>query len=319
MHKPTSSTTSTSTLTLTSSLLLALLPLTLLLPSFILSTYSSTSKSWTYRHVYDPNNPSVLKGTTHRSPWRNCALSGQVFPFIEDCQWIRSPSGLCDGSSEGAKGDNAHFCQQLGLSARLLYAGDAMIAAAFILVLILSAVTLPQILRNRGSYTPSLNPRYQAVAAIHHGHSHGHQHTSASIVRRPALHSQTAYLSLLLRLLSILGGLLLLLGSIIAANTLVNIQFPIGDWYSTGDPNSTDLVGQDAVGPWLMGSAVGPCVAAAVLAGVAGALVGRVWEGPRVGVLDVVEGNDGENGNGNGREGLEGGEGRSGERVEELV
>ena len=36
-----------------------------------------------------------------------------------------------------------HFCQQLGLSARLLYAGDALIAAAFIVVLILSAVTIP--------------------------------------------------------------------------------------------------------------------------------------------------------------------------------
>ena len=319
MHKSTSSPASTSTLTLASSLFLALLPLALLLPSFILSTYSSTSKSWTYRHVYDPNDASVLKGTTHRSPWQNCALSGQVFPFTEDCQWIRSPSGLCDGSSEGAKGDNVHFCQQLDLSARLLYAGDALVAAAFIVVLILSAVTLPQILRNGGSYTPSLNPRYQAVATSHHGHGHGHHHTPASIVRRPALHSRTAYLSLLLRLLSILGGLLLLLGSIIAANTLVNIQFPIGDWYSTGDPNTTDVVTQDAVGPWLIGRAVGQCVAAAVLAGVAGTLVGRVWEGPRVGVFDVAEESSGENENGNGREGLEDGEGRSGERVEERV
>ena len=95
--------------------------------------------------------------------------------------------------------------------------------------------------------------------------------------------SPTAYLSLLLRLLSILGALLLLLGAIIATNTLVNIQFPIGDWYSTGDPNTTDLVSQDAVGPWLMGSAVDQCVAAAVLAGLAGAFVGRVWESPRGG------------------------------------
>lgn len=308
MRKSTSSPTGTSSLTLASSLLLAQLPITLLLPSFILSIYSSASKSWTYRHVYDPNNPSVLKGTTHRSPWRNCALSGQVFPFAETCQWIRSPSGLCDGSSEGAKGDNVHFCQQLSLSARLLYAGDAMIAAAFIVVLVLSAVTLPQILRNGGS----LSPTYQSVPT-----SSRYHHGRALIIRRPALHSPTAYLSLLLRLLSILGGLLLLLGTIIATNTLVNIQFPIGDWYSTGDPNSTDLVGQDAVGPWLIGSAVGQCVAAAVLAGVAGFLVGRVWDGPRVGVLDVGEGNG--NGSGNGHGNLEGGEERSREQVEEAV
>lgn len=208
-----------------------------------------------------------------------------------------------------------HFCQQLSLSARLLYAGDALIVAAFIVVLVLSAVTLPQILQSGGSYTPSLNPTYQAVPASRHRHGHGH----ALLVRRPALHSPTAYLSLLLRLLSILGALLLLLGTIIATNTLVNIQFPIGDWYSTGDPNTTDLVGQDAVGPWLMGSAVGECVAAAVLAGVAGALVGQVWEGPRVGVIDVAKssGNGSENGHGHG--GLEGGEERSRERVEEAV
>ena len=306
MHKSTSSSISTSTLTQAASLLLVLLPLALLIPSVILSVYSSTSKAWTYRHIYDPNNPSVLKGTTHRSPWSNCALSGQVFPFTEHCQWIRTPSGLCDGSSESAKGDNVHFCQQLILSARLLYAGDAMIAAAFIVVLILTAGTLPQIRRNRGAYTPSLYRRYRTVAASRHDHSHGDQHTQASIIRRrPALHSQTAYLSLLLRLLSILGSLLLLLGSVIAANTLVNIQFPIGDWYSTGDPNSMDLVDQDAVGPWLIGAAVGQCVAAALLAGVAGVLVGRVWEEPRVGVFEFMEWNVG----GGGREALEGGEG----------
>jgi hypothetical protein len=96
-------------------------------------------------------------------------------------------------------------------------------------------------------------------------------------------------LTLLLRLLTGFAFLLLIIGTIISSNTLSNIQFPSGDWYSTGNPSITDISKQDAVGPWLIGKAVGWSIAGAVLSGVACYFVGLIWEEPRVGVDDDAE------------------------------
>lgn len=265
--------------------LCTLLPLLLLLPAFILGTYSAHSKRWSYHANYDANS-NAPTNITHRSPFTSCTLE-TIVPndtssswTKEDCSSIRKPSGLCDAKATSTKTDNAHFCQQLELSARLLYAGLALMGAALVLVLGLTGVTLPQVLQT-GAYRDGHGER---EGRHHHGHSEVHQ--------RPAAQSILAYTNLLLRLTAIFGGVILFLGSILATNTLLNINFPIGDWYSTSaDPSASsiaDVIASDHVGPWLMGRAVGLSIAGATLAIVAGALAGMVWEAPRVGVVGPV-------------------------------
>lgn len=261
-----------------------LLPLLLLIPAFTLGTYSAHSKRWSYHANYDANS-NAMTNITHRSPFISCTLE-TIIPndtssswTKEDCSSIRKPSGLCDATATSTKTDNAHFCEQLSLSARLLYAGLALMGAALILGLGLTGLTLPQVFQT-GSYRDR-QAQGEREGRHHHGHVESHQ--------RPAVQSMLAYANLLLRLTSIFGGVILFLGSILAANTLLNINFPIGDWYSnSADPSATsisDVIANDHVGPWLMGKAVGLSVAGATLAIVAGALAGMVWETPRVGVV----------------------------------
>jgi len=156
----------------------------------------------------------------------------------------------------------------------MLYAGNTLVGAALLFTIVLTAITLPSILANGGSYV------YRSIQQPRH---HGHH---APVIRRLPTHSLSAYLSLLTRLCAVFGGITLLAAMLVTANTLVNIQFPIGDWYSTGDPSVTDLLSQDHVGPWMIGRAVGLCVAGSILAVIAGWIGGCVWEGPSVGVVE---------------------------------
>lgn len=261
-----------------------LLPLLLLIPAFTLGIYSAHSKRWSYHENYDANS-NAITNITHRSPFISCTLE-TVVPndtssswTKEDCSSIRKPSGLCDANATSTKTDNSHFCEQLSLSSRLLYAGLALMGAALVLGLGLTGVTLPQVIQT-GSYRDR-QAQVDHEGRHHHGHSEAHQ--------RPAAQSVLAYTNLLLRLTAILGGVILFLGSILAANTLLNINFPIGDWYSTSaDPSVSSIsavIASDHVGPWLMGRAVSLSIAGATLAIVAGALAGMVWETPRVGVV----------------------------------
>lgn len=185
-----------------------------------------------------------------------------------------------------------HFCRQLTLGGRLLYSGDALLGAALLGVLVLTASTAMQVLRSaNGTYVPSLfGLGYTAPASTSVHHRNRHHALATPTALRSANHTPLAYVTLLTRLLSALSSLLLLTGTFITTNTLVNIQYPIGDWYTTGNPDNFDIVTQDFAGPWLMGKAVGWCAAGAVLAGVASYLIGLVWEVPQVGVDSTFAG-----------------------------
>ncbi|KAF2403813.1 hypothetical protein EJ06DRAFT_527417 [Trichodelitschia bisporula] len=254
-----------------SALTLTLFPTLLLIPSFILSAYSTSHKDWTYRTEYSQSDHGSL-GKVHRGPFVSCQLPA-LPNAIDKCQHTLHAGGLCDENSN-SRADNVHFCRQLALGGRLLYAGNALLALALLIVLVLTALTLPRVLRSAtGSFTPLF------TRTPHHGRTE----------LRRANHTPAAWLALLTRLCAGLSALALLIGTIITTNTLVNIQYPIGDWYTTGNPNNADIVSQDFAGPWLMGKAVGWAAAGAVLAGVAACMVESVWEGPRVGVETAVE------------------------------
>lgn len=275
--------------------ILTTLPILLLIPAFVLGAYSASIKDWSWHTNYNENNADAPTNITHRSPFISCSLETMFDPngtssayFVETCNSLRKPNGLCYGNGTTIGSDNAHFCSQLALSARMLYAGVALVGVALVVVLVLTATTLPQIV-SKGAYRDDLF--YLPLAPTSsQARSHHNHHSPSPTVQRAAVQSITAYLTLLLRLAAVFGGIILLLGTVLATNTLVNINFPIGDWYSTGDPLTTSIIAQDHQGPWMMGRAVGLSVAGAALAIVAGAVAGAVWEGPKIGIVGKDEG-----------------------------
>lgn len=90
---------------------------------------------------------------------------------------------------------------------------------------------------------------------------------------------------------SALGFLAMLFGTVLAANDLVNLQFPNGDWHTSAAANN---LSQTSVSPWLLGKSVGVATAGWVLAGVGASLVGKVWPGPSAYYERVTEDEVGE-------------------------
>jgi hypothetical protein len=99
-----------------------------------------------------------------------------------------------------------------------------------------------------------------------------------------------AWATLLAVLLAGLGGLVLFWGAIVAENSLLNLQWPQGDWTVSAFPEAV-LPPDRSFGPWMIGKAVGQCIAAAVLGGVACFGLGMVWDTPKVGYIEDEETN----------------------------
>lgn len=275
-------------------IILTTLPLLLLTPGFILTVYASYSRDWTWRKEYDED--VAFKGISYRGPFVTCNIAAN-----NKCSPVRTrvPGGLCKGDAT-SQPDSIGFCRQLILGSQLLYAGDALLGAALLLVLILTASTLPAVMKSQtGVYVPRLFgrlynplPTSDVEAGYGHAHRHVHHHGRQSTIAtsiRAANHTVPAYLTLLTMLLSALSALLLLMGMFITVNDLVNLQYPSGDWYTTGNPSSIDIVRMDLVGQWLIGKAPGQAAAGAMLAGLATVAVALVWETPRVGIGRDVE------------------------------
>lgn len=272
------------------SILLSLLPLLLLTAAFTLAAVSASSKDWTYRQEYSGTYPeSTPTIIIHRAPFWSCATAANASdPSIlyESCSHVTDPRGLCDFDAPASdQGNSALFCQHLTVSAHLLYAGCALVGAAFLLVLLLTAATLPAVIAT-GSVRV-FEPWFRFAAGDHDRWHHHHHHQPRRDGSRPlglrrANHAPQSYLSAALALLSGLGALALLLGILFAVTALTIVQFNQGDWFSTG-VGGTDPTQDQNNGPWLLGSAAGQCGAGAVLAAVAAFVAGMVWEGPRVG------------------------------------
>jgi hypothetical protein len=280
------------------SVLLTLLPVLILLTSFVLAAVSSASKEWAYRSYFNNGDQMTLIGPQYRSPFVSCTLDPVITPdsttksttavqkrskilsgWKENCPRVHSPKGFCDYASAAKFPSNGTLlCHHMSLAAQLLYAGCAMTAAALLLVLILTGISLPQVLRSgsvesTASFTPAKGNR-------HHQHRDKHRYIW------PANHSLTAYAALLLRLLASLGGLALFMGMIVGTTALVVLHFPNGDFLIT--PQGLDPTIENHAGPWLVGRAVGWCGAAAVLAWVGSYATGMVWLGPHVGVIEEL-------------------------------
>ncbi|KAK1751341.1 hypothetical protein QBC47DRAFT_417272 [Echria macrotheca] len=276
------------------SLALTVFPLLLLITSFILAAVSSAQSDWSYREHFDPDETSRSVGFEHRSPFVNCVLKDNFINVTApdnttvsrrvptpDCTGTRDPGGLCDANADpSTRTISAFFCQHLSLSARLLYAGCALLGAALLVVLVLTAATLPQVLRT-GAVGVVSSP-WKPV-----GYWHAHPVKGGTYIVPPN-HALSSYLAVLLTLLSALGALALLSGTATAAIALSVFQFPNGDFFSTG-LGSGDPTSLHDAGPWMLGRSVGICAAGAVLGGVASYFVGFVWEGPRVGVIETHE------------------------------
>jgi hypothetical protein len=230
-----------------SAVLLTLLPTLLLIPSFVLAAVALASKDWTRREEYNTATGGRM-GRTQRGPFITCE-TGETPHAPQVCARVRTPAGWCNAAANSYP-ENPHFCGQLALGGRLLYAGTALAGAALLFALILTASTLLRSRHRRGSGVGEL----------------------------------LAWLALLAKLCAAFAGLLLLLGTFITTNTLVNIQYPVGNWFAAVADPGTDPVKFDSAGPYLIGKAVGECAAAAVLAGTAAGMMGLVWDSPRVGV-----------------------------------
>lgn len=277
------------------SLLLTVLPLLLLITSFILAAVSSSQHDWSYREHFDPDAADLIfVGFEQRSPFANCLLPSAIVNvtapdnttveqrvWTPDCTATRATGGLCDANADrSSRTDSAFFCQHLSLSARLLYAGCALVGAALLVVLVLTAATLPQVLRT-GAVRVVSSPWRPA------GHWRAHPVQGRMYVVPPN-HALSSYLAVLLTLLAALGAVALFVGTATAVVALSVFQFPNGDFFSTG-LGTGDPTALHHAGPWMLGRSVGLCAAGAVLAGVASYFVGFVWEGPRVGVVETHE------------------------------
>ncbi len=288
-HVPVGSSFSTRLLSLT----LAVFPLVLLVTAFVLAAVSSAQNDWSYRDLYDPAADDIVYiGTEHRSPFANCALGSSTVNVTaadnsttEQTVWTpvcvatHQTGGLCDPAAQGAsRADSAFFCQHLSLSARLLYAGCALLGAALLLALVLTATTVPQVLRTGVVHITSSPSFFWA-----------RHHRKGQTYVVPPNHSVASYLAVLLTLLAALGAVTLAAGVVVGINALSVLQFPNGDYFSTGLTGSGDPSAFNHGGPWMLGRSAGICAAGAVLAAVGGYFVGFVWEGPRVGVVETHE------------------------------
>jgi hypothetical protein len=285
------------------SILLTLLPVLILLTSFVLAAVSSASKEWAYRSYFNNDDQMTLVGTQYRSLFVSCSLDQIITPdsttnstaavqkrskilsgWHESCPRVRSPKGLCDdASTTKLPGSGTLLCHHMSLAAKLVYAGCAMTAAALLLVLILTAISLPQVLRS-GSVQST------ALSRTRKGNRH-RQHREHHRYIQPANHSFTAYAALLLRLLASLGGLALFMGMIVGTMALIVLHYPNGSFLTNSlGPIPTR---ENHAGPWLVGRAVGWCGAAAVLAWVGSYATGMVWLGPHVGVIEEIHHDNG--------------------------
>ncbi|KAK5655816.1 hypothetical protein OQA88_5354 [Cercophora sp. LCS_1] len=119
------------------------LPLLALVPSFILTTVSLSRSDWSHRTIYDPTKSDLveLDNIETRSPFWSCPLAASIVTntlsdnttveetvFTPSCVHTLSPQGLCPNNAPRAP----VFCQELSLAAELLYAGNALIAAAVV-------------------------------------------------------------------------------------------------------------------------------------------------------------------------------------------
>jgi hypothetical protein len=276
----------------------------ILITSFVFAVVSSASKEWAYRSYFNNGDDMTLVGSQFRSPFVSCTLSPIINPdsisvlnstatipkgrkilngWQEDCPRVRSPMGFCDYNEAARFPTNVTLlCHHLSTAAQLLYAGCAMTAVALLIVLVLTGVSLPSVIRT-GSVRATSSSWEWARRGSKPGHHH-HRKDNGDYVR-PSNHSVSAYMVLLLRLLSTLGGLALFMGMIVGTTALIVLHFPTGDFLIT--QSGQGPTEQNHAGPWLIGRAVGWCSAASVLAWVASYAAGLVWEGPRVGVFEV--------------------------------
>lgn len=290
------------------SVLLTILPVLLLITGFVLAAVSASSKEWSYRSYF--NNPDQLTfvGYQYRSSFVSCTLeqitnangaasnatsstsskgSSILAGWKEDCPRVRSPNGFCDFGAAAARipSNVTLLCHHLSISARLLYAGNALAAASLLLVLILTAISVPSIARTASYYQPlsQSHSRFlpSRLRSDRHNHRlHHHAHTCPSTI--PPNHTPTAYTSLLARILAALAAVALFTSLLVGTLALVPLHSFEGDFTAseTGD-GPTAL---NHAGPWLVGRAAGWCGAGAVLVGLAAWACGLVWDGPRVGV-----------------------------------
>jgi hypothetical protein len=285
------------------SVFLTILPVVILITSFVLAAVSSASKEWAYRSYFNNGDDMTFVGYQYRSPFVSCSLDpiinpntmsgngttklkrSQILPgWQESCPRVHSPRGFCDFADAARYPSNVTLlCHHLSISAQLLYAGCALTAAALLIVLILTAISLPHVIRTGSvrfiSSTWALPGRR---SKSHHHHHHRYRRNQDYF--RPSNNSLSSYMVLLLRLLAGLGGLALFTAMIVGTTALVVLNFPIGDFTTT--PAGVDPTVLNHAGPWLVGRAVGWCGAAAVLAAVACHAVGLVWEEPHVGLLE---------------------------------
>ncbi|KAK3939531.1 hypothetical protein QBC46DRAFT_450353 [Diplogelasinospora grovesii] len=280
------------------SFFLTILPLLLLITAFVLAAVSASSPEWSYRDQF--NSQGRLVGLEYRSPFVGCINSPPVTPdgsappanatWVQSCTSTRSPLGLCSFSDPdyAAAADDSLFCHHLTISAQLLFAGCALLGASLVVALGVTAVAVPQVLQTGAVHTASFFPRQRGNGRHpqHDRHGHGHGHDEMTDYARPGNQSFGAYLTLLFRLLSALGGLTLFVAMLVGGMALVALQFPNGDWtvlpWYQDNPTA-----HWSHGPWLVGRAIGWCAAAAVLAGLASFCIGLVWEGPRVAVIEA--------------------------------
>ncbi|GIZ45486.1 hypothetical protein CKM354_000865000 [Cercospora kikuchii] len=191
--------------------------------------------------------------TESSTPTPVCPLPQAESRYEQFCNSTTRPGGACSVRGvaslatlgrNSATGDSSTFCQQLKLSGSLLLAGCALIGIGMLASLILSGITLLQIFGRYKAPDDASSPSLGAVAVF------------TSIVTG-------------------LGFLAMLFGTVVGANVLVNLQFPAGDWYTSGD-----LVNSTAVGPWMLGKSVSLATAGWILAAVGASLVGKIWPSP---------------------------------------
>ncbi|KAI5358082.1 hypothetical protein Slin15195_G064110 [Septoria linicola] len=284
----------------TSAIVLCLLVPTLLFCAFVLSVVGTAGKSWSWR-VEKAFEGNECMGINHRGPFQYCNIAlradapnisststttdesteptptettdststdessesstpsvtacpnaDSIARWEEICVRATNPGGACSvkpkqyATSLGrdSTGDSSIFCQQLRISGSLLIAGCALIGIGMLASFVLAGISLLQLF---GRYKAPDDTSSPSIGAV----------------------------SLFTSVVSGLGFLAMLFGTILAANNLVNLQYPSGDWRTTGDDANIGIIG-----PWLIGNSVAIATAGWVMAAVGASLVSKVWPGP---------------------------------------
>jgi hypothetical protein len=270
---------------------LTLLPFLLLTTSFVLAAVSASSREWSWRDHYDPTFTNIT-GQDYRSPFVACVRQPPTTPngsappadapWVDNCGSVRAPSGLCNFSEDSnvPDGETVLFCYHLAISARLLWAGCALLAAALLGVMGLTAVSAPHVLAT-GVVRVASSPW-----PWRKGWEVRRRPDGEIDYLRPSNHGVSAYAALATTLLAGLGALVMFSALLVGGLSLLVLQFPNGDWTSKAlYPDGPTAFWQH--GPWLAGRAMGWCAAGATLAAVSCYAVGLVWDSPRVGLLQT--------------------------------